>query len=61
MSNFQHPTDQDTALLPVKDPTLAEVMELLHRMALCQSTEPFTWMARDAIEKLRAYVMTQPH
>ncbi|HKT87702.1 MAG TPA: hypothetical protein VJQ59_04665 [Candidatus Sulfotelmatobacter sp.] len=36
------------------DPLLAEVFELLHRMELCQS-EPFAWMARDAIKKLEQY------
>jgi len=35
-------------------PLLGEVFELLHRMELCQS-EPFVWMARDAIKKLRKY------
>lgn len=35
-------------------PLIAEVFELLHRMELCQS-EPFAWMARDAINKLRKY------
>lgn len=37
------------------DPLLAEVFELLHRMELCQTKEPFQWMARDAIRKLREY------
>lgn len=36
------------------DPKLAEVFELLHRMELCQS-EPFVWMAREAINKLQQY------
>lgn len=36
------------------DPLIAEVFELLHRMELCNS-EPFAWMARDAINKLRKY------
>ncbi|MBB3004403.1 hypothetical protein FHX57_006785 [Paraburkholderia tropica] len=35
-------------------PLIGEVFELLHRMELCQS-EPFVWMARDAINKLRSY------
>lgn len=35
-------------------PLIGEVFELLHRMELCQS-EPFVWMARDAINKLRKY------
>ncbi|WP_257835254.1 hypothetical protein [Burkholderia glumae] len=37
------------------DPLLAEVSELLHRMASCRTLDPFQWMARDAIEKLRQY------
>lgn len=37
------------------DPLLAEVFELLHRMELCQTREPFQWMARDAIRKLERY------
>lgn len=37
------------------DPLLAEVFELLHRMELCVSREPFQWMARDAIRKLTEY------
>lgn len=41
------------------DPLLAEVFELLCRMELCQSREPFQWMARDAINKLRQYEMQQ--
>ncbi|SDR37344.1 hypothetical protein SAMN05443245_5213 [Paraburkholderia fungorum] len=37
------------------DPLLAEVFELLHPMELCQSREPFQWMASDALRKLSAY------
>lgn len=39
-------------------PLLGEVFELLHRMELCQS-EPFAWMARDAIRKLQQYEAQQ--
>lgn len=39
------------------DPLLGEVSELLHRMESCRSLDPFQWMARDAIEKLRQYEM----
>lgn len=38
-----------------ENPQLAEVFELLHRMELCQTREPFQWMARDAIRKLEKY------
>ncbi|MBB5508124.1 hypothetical protein [Paraburkholderia atlantica] len=41
------------------DPLLAEVFELLHRMELCQSREPFVWMASDALRKLTAYESQQ--
>lgn len=37
------------------DPLLAEVFELLHRMESCTTRDPFVWMARDAIRKLREY------
>lgn len=37
------------------DPLLGDVFELLHRMELCQSREPFQWMAREAIQKLATY------
>lgn len=40
---------------PHENPMLAEVFELLHRMELCQTREPFQWMARDAIRKLEQY------
>ncbi|MGB8422216.1 hypothetical protein [Paraburkholderia sp.] len=43
-------------LFPIKDPNLAEVMELLHRMAACHDAVPVQWMAGDAITKLRVYV-----
>ena len=36
-------------------PLLGELFELLHRMELCQTREPFQWMARDAIRKLQQY------
>ncbi|MFM0630742.1 hypothetical protein [Paraburkholderia xenovorans] len=45
--------------LPIRDPDLAEVMELLHRMAACYSAVPVQWMAGDAIKKLRAYAAKQ--
>ena len=38
-----------------ENPQLAEVFELLHRMELCQTREPFQWMARDAIRKYEQY------
>ncbi|WP_156884057.1 hypothetical protein [Paraburkholderia sp. SOS3] len=41
------------------DPLLGEVFELLHRMELCRSLEPFQWMASDALKKLRAYEVKQ--
>lgn len=44
---------------PIQDPDLAEVMELLHRMAACYSAVPVQWMASDAIKKLRAYAAKQ--
>lgn len=37
------------------DPLLGEVFELLYRMQECQTRAPFTWMASDAIQKLRTY------
>ncbi|WP_186267978.1 hypothetical protein [Burkholderia gladioli] len=37
------------------DPLLADISELLRRMALCTTVAPFTWMARDAIGKLEQY------
>ncbi|MEK6418443.1 MAG: hypothetical protein V4801_02485 [Burkholderia gladioli] len=37
------------------DPLLADVSELLHRMSLCNSVEPFKWMASDALRKLQQY------
>jgi hypothetical protein len=37
------------------DPLLAEVFELLHRMAICREDTPATRMARTAIIKLTAY------
>ncbi|WP_223996492.1 hypothetical protein [Burkholderia gladioli] len=37
------------------DPLLADISELLRRMALCNTVAPFTWMARDAIGKLEQY------
>ena len=37
------------------DPLLAEVFELLHRMAMCQTLAPFQWMAGNAIDKLQKY------
>jgi hypothetical protein len=40
---------------PIKDPQLAEVSELLHRMAACRARDPFTWMAREAIAVLRKF------
>lgn len=40
---------------PIKDPDLAELSELLHRMEICQTREPFQWMAGTAIRRLRAY------
>jgi hypothetical protein len=48
-----------SAALPIHDPDLAEVMELLHRMAACHSAVPVQWMAGDAIKKLRAYMAKQ--
>lgn len=38
-----------------EDPLLADVFELLHRMELCRTREPFQWMASDAIRKLQKY------
>lgn len=37
------------------DSLLADVSELLRRMELCRTVEPFRWMARDAIRKLEQY------
>ncbi|UQN68288.1 hypothetical protein L0Z11_11385 [Burkholderia multivorans] len=37
------------------DPYISEVFELLHRMESCRTLDPFQWMAREAIEKLRQY------
>jgi hypothetical protein len=37
------------------DPSIGEVFELLHRMESCRTLEPFQWMAREAIQKLRDY------
>lgn len=37
------------------DPLLADVFELLHRMELCSTREPFQWMASDALRKLQRY------
>jgi hypothetical protein len=41
------------------DPLIADVFELLHRMELCQTREPFQWMASDAIRKLQKYELQQ--
>lgn len=37
------------------DPLLGEISELLHRMELCCTREPFQWMASDALRKLQQY------
>lgn len=37
------------------DPLLGEISELLHRMELCRTREPFQWMASDALRKLQQY------
>ncbi|WP_261524142.1 hypothetical protein [Burkholderia multivorans] len=37
------------------DPSIGEVFELLHRMESCRTLDPFQWMAREAIQKLRDY------
>jgi hypothetical protein len=44
---------------PIRDPDLAELSELLHRMQMCQEDTPATRMAGEAIRKLRAYVARQ--
>ncbi|WP_207000684.1 hypothetical protein [Trinickia mobilis] len=44
---------------PIRDPDLAAVMELLHRMASTGTLATLQWMAGDAIVKLRAYVVKQ--
>ena len=37
------------------DPYISEVFELLHRMESCRTLDAFQWMAREAIQKLRAH------
>lgn len=37
------------------DPLLGEISELLRRMELCRTREPFRWMASDALRKLQQY------
>lgn len=37
------------------DPLLAEVFELLHRMAICNEDTPATRYAGEALKKLRRY------
>lgn len=44
---------------PIRDPDLAELSELLHRMQMCQEDTPATRMAGQAIKKLQAYVIRQ--
>lgn len=46
-------------VFPISDPDLAEVMELLYRMAACHSAVPVQWMAGDAIKRLQAYLVKQ--
>lgn len=46
-------------VFPIRDPDLAELSELLHRMQMCQEDTPATRMAGEAIRKLRAYVVKQ--
>lgn len=41
------------------NPLLADVFELLHRMEVCKTLEPFQWMARDAIRRLEVYEKQQ--
>jgi hypothetical protein len=41
--------------LPIADPLLAEVSELLHRICMAESLGVAQWYAGDAIGKLREY------
>ncbi|CAB3784507.1 hypothetical protein [Pararobbsia alpina] len=45
---------------PIADTDLAELSELLHRMAECNTREPVQWMARNAITKLQHFVEMHP-
>jgi hypothetical protein len=48
------------APMPIhSDPLLAEVFELLHRMAICREDTPATRMAGEALRKLSAYEAKQ--
>ena len=42
--------------LPIADPLLAEVSEMLHRICMVRSLETAQWIAGDAIGVLRKYV-----
>lgn len=44
---------------PIRDPDLAALSELLHRMTMCQEDTPATRMAGEAKQKLQAYVLRQ--
>lgn len=42
--------------LPIADPLLADVSEMLHRICMTQSLSVAQWIAGDAIGVLRKYV-----
>lgn len=45
--------------LPIKDPFLSGVSELLHRICDAQSLEVARWQAGDALVLLRSYVTSK--